>query len=84
MNLKQHNMSLYERILSRLSDGGKFSVSHLGITFYQKQDVIPTSARLDNEGAIAHAVQEWAKRSVHNNSSFMSFVIEGDIVKIYY
>lgn len=84
MRINNTHMSLFERVLIRLQDGGQFSASHLGITFYQEQDIIPVTCKLTNEGEIAMHLQEWAKKSVHHHSTFVSFKVTGDQVKIYY
>lgn len=84
MRIKTESMTLFERVLHRLKDGGRFSASHLGITFYKEQDIIPVTCSVKSDGDIALHLQEWAKKSVHQHSSVISFKVEGDHVKIYY
>lgn len=82
--MKTNPMSLFSRVIARLEDGGKFSATHMGITFYQEVDVIPTSIKFNDQGGLCTHLQEWAKRSIHNNAAIISFKIEGDLIKIYY
>lgn len=84
MRIKNTNNSLFDRVLNRLKDGGQFSATHLGITFYQEQDIIPVTCNVSNDGEIAIHLQEWAKKSIHQHSTFISFKVTGDQVKIYY
>jgi hypothetical protein len=77
-------MSLFSRVITRLEDGGNFSATHMGITLYQKVDVISASIKINDHGGLCTHLQEWAKRSIHNNAAIISFKVEGDLVKIYY
>lgn len=78
-------MSLFIKILHHIEhEGGEFSATHMGITRYHKKDVIHTTCDINNVGMIAYHVQEWAKRSVHENDSVISFVVDLDHIKIYY
>lgn len=78
-------MSLFTKILNHIEqEGGQFSATHIGITLYQKKDVIHVTCALNNVGMIAYHVQEWAKKSIHENDSLISFVVELDHIKIYY
>jgi len=77
-------MNLIDTILAEIKKGNSFSANHNGIIPFRHIDSEPAYCPPDNEGWISYCVQEWAKKSIYQEDSAISFLVSENQIKMYY